>query len=571
MKRITFLFISMILVAQFAYSVEYIDKPKPFFKEFKAKTGASTVKRNYHYPAITWGDSILAISNQSLFPGGVKLVDDPKQQIRDVLSGNSPFVRQTVGSGSMVLDALNTAGVKMELFHTVTDSSGGDVIVSRGLKNVDALKAKLNNGERVVFAIQYGGPHMGWLVELLTSIGHSMNDSNVVIKYLPELFGDNSPEEAIAVDTSIDLAFVILPSADALTIGEAAVPGLKKFTSTKVMNESIKDAIYVRSDWASANKKQLQTIRTAFIQAKKDLMNEQFVHKAATLMFGDNSTQNIADTEGLRDDAIFHTLKKSNYFMYAQSNLNNLPRKVLSIASEFAKAGLISDPNFIIPVTDWGVSVSNKAVVRNVSAKTAAKIEQQVSKLEDSGQGEVLLTSKIFFQPNQGEFNESVYGKDFDQAIRDAAKYPGAVFNIIGHVDPSLLRAWNKALEFKKSGNSALMKVEGYLNKKSSGKKYNFSTMSIQLIEIERNNVRDAAKRSSKQRANTVKQSIIAYAIKSNIDIDASRLVVHGDGAGSPVHSNPKTTPQFKANIRVEFKLTNYNAEISGFEEAQDF
>lgn len=551
-------------------AVTYINNPVPFYKQVNGMI-VKPVSNSYSYQAITWGDSIIAVANKGLFPGGVILVDDPMRQIRNVIEGKTPFARQTIGSGTMLIDALQTAGIQMELFHSVTDSNGGDVIVTRSFKSITEFVAAVKSGKKVTIAIQYGGPHMGWLVDLFVKNNISLSSSNVVIKYLPNLFGDNSPETAIIEDSTIDLAFVIGPSAAAITEGVAAIPGITKLVSTKVMRESIKDSIFVRSDWANANKATLEKIRNAFISSRSKLLDKALVNEAATLIFGSASDQNVADTEGLRDDARFHTLKASNSFLYDPANMNNFPRKVAAIVGEFVKIGIISNPNLTIPVTNWGIKYSGEAVIKKVTAQVTAQIEQEVNKLEQSGQGQVLVSDKINFKANQTEFSASTYGKKFGSVINFANTYPGAVINIVGHVDPSLLRAWNKAIEFKNSGNIGnLMKVENYLNK-IPGNNYNLAQMSIQRITMERNNVKNAAERSSKQRANTVKTAIVNYSVSTKTNLDAFKLVVHGDGAGSPVHSNPKNRSQFSENIRVEFNVTNYNAEIDSFSSAQDF
>ncbi len=551
-----------------AKAVNYIS-PTPFYQQVSG-VSVQPVSKDYIYQGITWGDMILALGNISLFPGGVKLVDDPLEQIKNVISGKTPFIRQTVGSGTMLVDALQSVGVKMEIFHSVTDSNGGDVVVTRSFNNINEFVTAVKGGKTVTVAIQYGGPHMGWLVDLLTKNGLSITDIN--IKYLPNLFGDDSPETAIAEDQSIDMAFVISPSAATLTEGTAAIPGLSILVTTKAMNESIKDIILVRSDWAKDNKAQLKKIREGFLSAAKTkLLDGNLVKEAATIMFGSASHQNIADTEGLRDDARFHNMEISNNFMYSPTNPNNFPRKVARIVGEFKKVGLVSNGDLNIPVTDWNVKVSQEAHVLQADKEVTARIEQEVSELKKSGQGQVLFSDKILFEPNQNSFTVSEYGKNFDAVINYANTYPGAVLNIVGHVDPSLLRGWNKAIEFKKSGNNTgLMKVEAYLNKVLKSN-YNLAQMSIQRITMERNNVQNAAERTSKERANAVKAAIVDYAIANKIDLQAYKLVVHGDGAGSPIHERPKNQAEFDSNIRVEFNVTNYNAEIQSFEAVQDF
>lgn len=558
--------IAIFMIVNNLYAIKYIN-PKPFHVNKKV----SPVSNQYHYPVITWGDAIIAVDNKNLFPKGIKVVDDPNQQLEDLVNGKTPFLRQTVGSGVMLVDALSKAGIQMEIFHSLSDSYGGDVIVSRGIKNLDDLKNKLDKGKKITFAIQYGGPHMGLLIDLLHSLGHKLSDKNIIIKYTKNLFDKDSPEEAIAIDKSIDIAFVIAPSASNLTSGEYALPGVKILTTTKVMSNSIKDVIFVRSDWAENNKEKLLKIRESFLSSVSNLNDKSLVNEAATLLFGDNSGQSIADLEGLRDDARFHSFKSSNNFLYSKTNLNNFKRKISKLINQYKKAALISNKNLNINTTNWGIILSNKAKIKDVTSDIAARITQKVIKLDDAGQGQILMSETISFKPNQSLFSENKYGADFQLAIEQAATYGGAVFKIVGNTDPMLLRAWNKAVEFKSNNNLAVLKkVSAYLSKVTS-KRYDLEKMSIQLIQTERNQVRDAGIRTSKQRANAVKTSIINYAKNHGLDLDASRLVVLGLGGENPIFEKPRSKAEFRKNIRVEFELTNYNSEISEFTQAQDF
>ncbi|MBU0632516.1 hypothetical protein KKA17_07715 [bacterium] len=549
------------------YANSYVN-PVPFSKSIKS--GApKPVSLNYHMPVITWADALLAVDNKHLFPKGIKLVDDPIEQINDVLDGKTPFIRQTVGSGVMIADALKQKGINMIVFHSVSDSLGGDVIVAKkAIKNFNQLEAMVKAGKKPVIAIQWGGPHMGWLVQLLNSIHLKLSDVN--IKYTANLFGENSPESAIAEDSSVDIAFVISPSAATLTQGEYAIPGLHVLTSTKVMNDAIKDVIFVRADWAVQHATELQKIRNAYFNSLKHIMNDALIKETAELLFG-SGKQGTEDLTGMRDETRFHNQSRSENFLYSPTNLINFNRKTAEIVAAYAKSNYISSSQLTIGTYDWKVKISKGAELKELDQQTQASVLGKVKTLDTKGQGQDIFKKTIYFKPNQSSFSETTYGTDFEEAIRLTATYGGAVIKIVGNVDPQLLRAWNKAVEFKKDGKvQNLVKVERYL-KKVTGNNHNLQTMSIQLIQTELNNVRNAANQTSKERANAVKRAIVTYAKKHSYDLDASRMVVLGAGGDAPIYEVPKDEQQFLKNIRVEFVITNYNAEISEFSETQDF
>jgi len=381
------------LFLSFTCAANYV-KPVPFSKHIQSKH-AQNVSKSYYMPVITWADAMLAIDNKKLFPRGIKLVDDPIQQMNDVISGKTPFIRQTVGSGVMINDALKIAGVEMIMFHSISDSLGGDVIVAKkNIKNLNSLKSMVKKGHKPVIAIQWGGPHMGWLVQLLDSLHLKISD--VKIKYTQNLFGKNSPESAIAEDKSIDLAFVISPSAAMLTDGEYALGNVHVLTSTKVMSDAIKDVLFVRKDWAEKNKQKLLKIRSAYLKSRSAIMNDSLVRSAATMLFG-KGQQGIDDLIGMRDETRFHTKKRSDEFMYKTSNLMNYDRKTRSIIKAFANAKYISSSSLKMKKYDWGVTLSNKAQVSSLSTKAQAKVINKVKALDMKGQGQDIFQKNIFF------------------------------------------------------------------------------------------------------------------------------------------------------------------------------
>jgi ABC-type nitrate/sulfonate/bicarbonate transport system substrate-binding protein len=550
------------------FASNYI-KPILFEKKI-SNLKVQPVSKNYYMPVITWADVILALDNEKIFPKGIKLVDDPTQQIKDLISGKTPFIRQTLGSAIMIDSALKDKGIHLVAFHSLSDSLGGDVIIAKNrIKNLNTLKEMIKSGKKPVVSIQWGGPHMGWLIQMLESIGAGIND--IEIKYCKNLFGDDSPESAIAEDSSIDLAFVISLSASNLTVGEHKIPNLHILTTTKVNTKAIKDLIYVRDDWAKENPSKLKEIRTTYFKSLEKLNDTSLIKKGAKLLFG-GGEQAINDLIAMRDETKFHDERQSNNFFYNDSNFVNFDRKSIQIATAYKKAGYIPNDAPNMKKYDWKAKISKTNIITKLTASDEAIVAKKVKRLDDKGQGQEIFKELIFFKkPNQSIFQESEYSDYFDKVIKLSAVYGGAVIKIVGNVDPQLLRAWNKAIEFKKQNNkNKLLKVENYF-KEQTGAKINLMKMSIQKIITERNNIQSAAQRNSKQRANAVKQAIINYANKKNLNLNAARLVVIGYGADNPIYEKPTNKREFMANMRADIVITNYNSEISEFNKAQDF
>jgi hypothetical protein len=179
-------------------------------------------------PFITWGGDVatfhanggLATKPNSTFgKQGLKINltpgDDFVGQVRDYLSGKSPFLRGTfrmLGQASEVIgsDPRTKPVVVMQL-----SWSGGDHIVAReNLKTLNDLK---RDGKKVRIACQQGGPHVGLLYDALAAADLTKNDVEIV--FVEDLTGEKGAAEAFRKDATIDACCVITPDMLGLTGG----------------------------------------------------------------------------------------------------------------------------------------------------------------------------------------------------------------------------------------------------------------------------------------------------------------------------------------------------------------
>ncbi|MFZ2657693.1 MAG: ABC transporter substrate-binding protein, partial [Victivallales bacterium] len=137
--------------------------------------------------------------SMNLVPG-----DDFIQQVRNYMSGESPFLRGTfhmIGMASEIIGSdPRTKGV---VLFQLTWSAGDHAVARENIKTLRDLK-----GAKV--CLQKGGPHEGLLDDLLHDAGLSWKDVTVV--WAKNLTGpDNSPAAMFKKDKSIDVCFVISP------------------------------------------------------------------------------------------------------------------------------------------------------------------------------------------------------------------------------------------------------------------------------------------------------------------------------------------------------------------------
>ncbi len=218
-------------------------------------------------PYITWGGDVatffangnLRTQSGSIYEkAGLKINltagDDFVGQVKDYLSGKSPFLRGTfrmIGQASEVVGA--DPRTKPVIVLQLSWSAGDHIVGREALKSLNDLKGKK-------IACQQGGPHVGLLYDSLAAA--KFTNSDVQIVWTKDLTGPDGPAEIFRNDPSIDACCVITPDMLGLTGGfntagsgaEGTVKGAHVINSTQSMSRSIADVYAVRRDWYDANK-----------------------------------------------------------------------------------------------------------------------------------------------------------------------------------------------------------------------------------------------------------------------------------------------------------------------------
>lgn len=565
MKKLC-LVLGMLLAHAGAHAApKYIEAP-PLAKAVTTPVGEVRGKR-LRLPMITWGGDIATIlanggtkktQSGSLFDkAGIsaELVREDAfvRQLERYIAGESPFLRGTVGMLNLASDVLaKDARIKPVVIYQLTWSAGGDALVVKpGIRTAADLRGK-------TIAVQAYGPHVDYLAKILSDAG--LKTSDVKLRWLPDLTGTDNAPMAAFYESDIDAAFTIIPDALALTSGgntgtgaEDSVKGARILLSTKTANRIISDVYAVRSDYFNANRAKVQSFVGALMQAERELATlvknrsqrsadyQKIMSQAAALLL--DSAQAVSDAEGLYADCEFVGLRGNTQFFTDQNYPRGLGKLNAESQNAFSTMGLTSGGS-VLASANWNYGAIEAAIGTDTRSETPrfdqGKVASLVTRKQQTGalsEGE-LFRFEVFFKPNQKTFAEDLYKDSFDRVISLASTYGGAIITIEGHSDPL-----------------------GYLRKKSNGEP------AVVLGQI-----KQSAKNLSIGRAQSVRDSIISYANRQSIGLDASQFAVVGHGIGQPATGicnrdpcPPKTEQEWRSNMRVEFRILQVEAEESVF------
>ncbi len=542
--------------------------PEPLSK-IVAGTAVGEFKRDTHVqlPVITWGGDIATIlangGEAQTQPGSIfskaklnyQLVREDifSTQVKNYLSGKSPYLRGTAGMINMAVEALSQdPRTKPVVIYQMTWSTGGDaLVVKSGISSAKNLKGK-------TIALQAYGPHVDYMTKILGDAGLTVND--VSLRWLPDLTGtDNSPMAAFQQE-DVDAAFVIIPDALTLTSGgavgtgaEDSVRGARILLSTRTANRIIADVYAVRSDYLQSHRKEVQQLVHALLKADEGLQTlvaakksrssdyRELMSAAALLLL--DSEKAVADVEGLYADCEFSGWQGNVNFFESPTFPRSLARLTSEIQPAFISLGLIGSQ---IPLQSagWdyaqlrdGLSLNGSTSGPRFNQEEVAVVVAQKQRQGTLNEGE-LFSFDIFFQPNQNSFSVDLYQDAFKKVVEYASTYGGALITVEGHSDPL-----------------------GYLRKKKSGES-----------PLVLGRIKQSAKNLSLSRSVAVRDSVINYALNNSITLDQSQFAVIGHGISKPKNGicgsepcAPKTEKEWRDNMRVEFRILQIEAESSVF------
>lgn len=572
------------------------------------RVGDVSSEKPLQTPFILWGGDIptfyanggLATRQGSIFNQqglNLKLVaaDDFLQQVRDYMSGKSPFLRGTfsmIGQASEIIGSdPRTKGVV--ILH-MTWSQGDHLVVRGQLKTVSDLKGK-------TITLQTGGPHVGFLDDVLKTAGLTWDDIKVVwVKDLTA--SDNSPATLFRSRSDIDGGFVVTPDMIGLTGGlqasgsgaEGTVKGARVLVSTAELSRSIADVYVCRKDFYDANRDLVTKFVAGYLKACEEVIELKKGYEAnnaaitpryvavlqmAQDIYGKKAVPTLKeDAHGLICDAIFVGYDGNVSFFTDKTNLHGfepVQKAALDLATSrgYAKIRCALFSSGLDYASVAFTKYLSKIDVKRGERFRAEAVQKDFADLQEGGMDErTIYTFTINFEANQNDFSVDQYGAEFDKVVRLADKYAGAVIAVRGHSDPTKTLA-----ELVKAGMQ-----KGGLKRTGSPGKYQYSLEGklldlgatkeiIRLIEagafdgVAENNPRDtmqSAMNLSLRRAEAVRDSIVAFATKQGLKLDQSQIQPVGVGIREPFIVKPANMEEAKKNMRVEFSLVRVPSEV---------
>ncbi len=580
-------------------------------ESFKASVGAVSVgavqgTSPLQVPFITWGGDMatfyanggLATKPGTLFAKqglnlNLKPGDDFVQQVRDYMSGKSPFLRGTFRMMGMASEVIasdpRTKGV---VLFQMTWSAGDHMVARADIKTVNDLKGK-------TIALQAGGPHVGMLDDILDSA--NLEWSDVTIVWAKDLTASaDSPAEIFRARSNVDACFVITPDMIGLSGGhqsigtgaEGTVQGSRVLVSTAELSRSIADVYVCRKDFYDANKELVTKFSAAYMKASEEVLELKAAYESRgsqPYMELLQLTQDIysadviptleEDAHGLLSDCTFVGYPGNVAFFTQKGNLSGFEAFQTSALDLATSQGYASVRAGLLPSgLDYNSPLFRDYLAKlDVSQRERFNPEAVKEEIELLTGGELddrtLLSFTISFEPNQNEFSIEQYGVEFQRVVELASRYGNAVVAVRGHADPTqtllqMVRAGVEKGVLKRSGSSGNYRysMEGRaLSLEDTAR----VTELVQAgafdgsAEYDPRKTMQAALNLSLNRANSVRDSVVGYAKDKGILFDESQIQPVGVGIREPFIAKPSSMDEARENMRVEFRLLRVEAEAS--------
>ncbi len=556
-------------------------------------------------PYITWGGDVatfhanggLSTASGSLFhEQGLDLSlvpgDDFVAQVRDYLSGKSPFLRGTfrmMGMASEVIgsDPRTKGAVVLQL----TWSAGDHLVARESLSTISDLEGS-------TLVLQQGGPHVGMLDDILKTAGLEWSD--IEVRWASDLTGtEDSPAEIFRSDSSVDACFVISPDMFGLctaigskgTGAEGTVRGAHVLVSTAELSRSIADVYVVRKDFYDANREMIAKFVAGYLKGAEEVVSMMKSYEAsgsrpfedllrtAQRIYGE-AVPTIEDAYGLLQDCAFVGYPGNVSFFTGAGNLSNFEAFQESALELAVSQGYAREKMGLFPS---GMDYQSRLFLdylemTEIKREERFRAEAVLDEIELLGSGEGLDDKTIFtftigFDPNQTAFSAVQYGAEFQRVIEAAERFGNAVVVIRGHADPT-----KTLVELVRAGTS-----KGILQRSGTRGSYRYSLQGrplqledtprlVELITqgafdgVQEYNPREtmqAALNLSRKRAEEVLDSIVEYAGSKGITLDRSQIQPTGVGIREPFISKPSNMAEARQNMRVEFRIIRVPAEAT--------
>jgi ABC-type nitrate/sulfonate/bicarbonate transport system substrate-binding protein len=570
------------------------------------KVGSVDEAAQTQVPFITWGGDVatfvanggLTTTKDSIYGKdglNLKLVngDDFHQQVRDYLSGKSPYLRGTLGMVSLASEVMNKdPRTKPVIILQLTWSAGDHLVGRDNLKNLNQLK-----GKKV--CLQKGGPHLTLIDDSLKAAGLKWEDITVV--WAKNLTGPDSPGEMFKKDSTIDACCVISPdmiglcsAIDQVGSGaEGTVKGAHVVNSTASMSHSIADVYVVRSDYFQKRKADVQKFVVGYMKATEQLLDwkknyndgkgksAEYTNalKLAQQIYGAKVLPTLEnDAHGLVCDATFVRIPGNEAFFDDPNNLTGFDQKTSSALETALKLGFVGNKfGFVKAGWDYKELSTQAGVQYQKPVFATGRVKGEVTDFTKDLDTNTIFSFEIKFEPEQNTFNIDTYAADFKRVADAQATFGNCVILVRGHSDPTLALQnffWAARAKGLITGDSP--------NFKFDGKPLNLADTATIVTAIQNTNLANqnrvntegktvpiddpkvtvaAALQLSQTRAEKVLQTFAEYAKGKGYTVDLSQIRPQGVGIAEPINPRPRNMAQAKENMRVEFRIIRVRAE----------
>ncbi|MEM7719846.1 MAG: ABC transporter substrate-binding protein [Pseudomonadota bacterium] len=510
-------------------------------------------------PLIAWGaDGVVAYANGASLendggplgaaglPLSLSVVDSFEAQLKAYLSCETPYLRGTLGMLAAAAPVTEfDPRTEQIVFFKHSFSAGDGIVASDGINRIGDLADKR-------IAIQANGPHVDFVGRILADGGLSFDDVEIV--WVEGLTGDGDTPSAAIADGRADAAAVILPDARFLTSGggvgtgaEGSVRGATILISTQEAASVIGDYIAVRADYFGANRDDIARMVNILFRAEEEMRGfmaddgdprqTQMAALMASEFLGGLPTEEgvflwqDAITDGWAGNAKhFGDATEARRFEVLLEEVNIALRGAdrLDAPANLTAAG-------------WDYSALADGLSnlddRQIAAFNPEAAAAAVQKLRRTGQldANTKIDFEVYFEPDSTTFPVALYAQDFEEILRLASTYSGAIITVEGHSDP---------LHF--------------LRREQDG-----------ADNAELRAIRTSTQNLSMDRAIAVVDALTAYSSDLGVRMNRDQFTVDGVGISNPQHNPPATEAEWRENMRVVFRVLTVQAEATTFSPLQ--
>ncbi|MFQ6550130.1 ABC transporter substrate-binding protein [Aestuariibius sp. 2305UL40-4] len=514
---------------------------------------------NENMPLIAWGaDGVVAYANGASLendggrlgdaglPLSLTVEDSFEAQLQSYLACETPYLRGTLGMLAAAAPVTEfDPRTEQIVFFKHSFSAGDGIVAGEGISRISDLA-----GQRI--AIQANGPHVDFVGRILADGGLSFEDVEIV--WVADLTGDGDTPSAALADGRADAAAVILPDARFLTSGgnvgtgaEGSVRGATILISTQEAASVIGDYIAVRADYFDAHRDDIARMVNIFFQAEEEMRSfmaqEGDSRRAAmaTLM-ADEFLGGLPQEEGvfLWQDAITDGWAGNARHFGDPSEPRRFDALLEEVNVALRGADRLDAPANL-NTAEWDYSALTDGL-SNLDERQIAAFDPEVAaaavqRLRRTGQldANTKIDFEVYFEPDSTSFPLALYAEDFEEILRLASTYSGAIITVEGHSDP---------LHF--------------LRREQAGAE-----------NAELRAIRTSTQNLSLDRAIAVVDALTDYAGDLDVRMNRDQFTVDGVGISSPLHNPPQTEAEWRENMRVVFRVLTVQAEATTFSPLQ--